>query len=124
MSKINLDELKTLAAKASPGKWTAIKITDPNDPQPLREEDLVAGIYGVFLDPVVKGSNVALIIAMHAALPSMIEEIESLRACIEELKRMDVFPSVPQSHINPEYPIDLCNEWRTLRDGLIKKWGV
>jgi len=62
----------------------------------------------------------SFVLDLIQAFPSILKTIRAYESAIEKVREMDVFASLVQSHINPDYPIDLCQEWRSKRDTILK----
>ncbi|OCZ64328.1 hypothetical protein A7P23_27745 [Achromobacter xylosoxidans] len=86
---IDIEQLRTLLAKATPGLWSLGK--PYTDDEGYREFPLFASVNGTTVCPVavclpfphvsgMQEANAAFIMAARAALPALLDEVERLRA--------------------------------------------
>ncbi|HGN0628732.1 TPA: hypothetical protein ACKRM8_006074 [Pseudomonas aeruginosa] len=88
---IDIDQLRALLAKATPGLWSLGK--PYADDEGYREFPLFASVNGTTVCPVavclpfphvsgMQEANAAFIMAARAALPALLDEVERLRAAL------------------------------------------
>lgn len=101
MSQVDIDSLRKLLARATPGPWEArIAADDPKDPTSAItswiESEEHMGFCGNDMNEVVgrdgapgvsTHENAELIVALRNAAPALLDEIEWLRREVDELRK-------------------------------------
>lgn len=86
------DKLREILTKATPGEWRATPFSSvvgcpiTSQPDPKKNTVILAGVHGAFRDDyrAEVEANASAIVALHNAAPTLLDELDRLRAELSE----------------------------------------
>lgn len=129
---IDLEKLKALLEKATPGLWKQGSEESAKQGHVIRAKgngpDSIVTCQEIFMDREQRLSNADLIVAAVNSLPELIQELEKSRIAMKELERMDTRIGLPPMYEPREMDAfrngwnSNDDRWQRQRDAILKKW--